>query len=187
MPKIDIFEPKKENERRTIVLIVTNQCNLKCKYCYEQHRVKKNDTMDFDTAKKIITKYMNKDDEFDLIEIQFFGGEPLLAFPLIKKIVDWFHTKTWKKKHVFFIPTNGTILTDEMKKWLECNRNDVKLGFSLDGNKTAHNLGRDNSYDRVMKNLPFFKENWPEQILKMTIYEETIPYIADSVIELEEK
>lgn len=187
MPKIDIFKPKKEDERQTIVLTITNNCNLKCKYCYEQHQVRKNETMDFDTAKNIITKYMNQDDKFDLVEIQFFGGEPLLAFPLIKETVEWFHSQAWKKNHVFFIPTNGTLLTGEMKEWLASNRHDVKLGFSLDGNKTAHNLGRDNSYDLVMRNFSFFKENWPEQAVKMTIYEETIPHIADSIIELEEK
>lgn len=188
MPKTDIFKHSADNEtRRTLILNITNACNLKCKYCYEKKPERTDIIMDFNIAKDAISKYMKENDNFDSVEIQFFGGEPLLAFPLIKKIVEWFHQKKWKKKHIFFIPTNGTILTNEMKEWLSVNRNDVIVGFSLDGNKTAHNLGRDNSYDMVMKNLPFFLENWPGQTAKMTIYKETIPFIAESIIELEEK
>jgi len=187
MPNKDIFAKPGDNKRRTVVLTLTNNCNLKCKYCYEEHNDRKSAIMDFETAKEKITKYMEMDDGLDMVEIQFFGGEPFLAFPLIKKIVSWFHTKEWKKQHVFFIPTNVTLLDDEIEKWLIENKKDVKMGFSLDGTKTAHNLGRDNSYDRVVKNIPFFKEHFPEQIVKMTIYEETLPYIAESVIDLEEK
>jgi len=101
--------------------------------------------------------------------------------------VDWFHTKKWYKNHLFFICSNGTILTDEMKTWLEKNKNCVMVGISLDGNKKAHNINRSNSYDQVQKNLPFFLEQWPSQPIKMTINAETLPYVADSIIELEEK
>jgi radical SAM protein with 4Fe4S-binding SPASM domain len=60
------------------------------------------------------------------------------------------------------------------------------VAISMDGNKIAHDLNRSNSYDKVRENLPFFMEHWPNQIAKMTINAETIPYVAESIIEFEE-
>jgi uncharacterized protein len=142
--------------------------------------------MDFKTAKKIIFKHMHINDGFQNIRIEFFGGEPLLGFHRIREIIEWFHSIKWNKRHLFFINTNGTILTEEMKRWFYENRRDVILGYSFDGTKRAHNLGRDNSYNLIRKNIPFFKDNWPDQPAKMTICAETIPYVAESIIELEE-
>ncbi len=73
-----------------------------------------------------------------------------------------------------------------MKSWLVENKEHVSVGISLDGNKIAHDLNRCNSYDMVHQNLPFFRKHWPEQPAKMTISAESIPYVAESVIELEE-
>lgn len=143
--------------------------------------------MDINTAKDIIKYYMELDNGFEAIEFDFFGGEPFLKFSLIKEIIEWFKSvKTWKKRFIFLIETNGTIITDEMKKWLRLNKNFVVVSFSIDGNRTAHNLTRDNSYDQLYPNIPFFIENWPFQPAKMTICEKNLPYLADSVIELEQ-
>jgi radical SAM protein with 4Fe4S-binding SPASM domain len=189
MPKMDFSDISKLAElenRRTVTLTVTRKCNLRCKYCYESDEQRNVKAMSFKTAKDAITRYMEADDGFDAVEFQFFGGEPMLEFPLIKEVVEWFKSRTWIKKFIFFIVSNGTILTDEMKTWLKDNKKMVVLGFSIDGNRTSHNISRDNSYDLLLSNLPFFTENWPHQPAKMTICKENIPYIADSIIELEE-
>lgn len=186
MPKSTFFSKKKEEKKFIVTLTICRKCNLRCRYCYEPHEHFDGRTMDFKVAQEIITRYMEAENEYDNVEFQLFGGEPMLAFPLIKQIVEWFHSRSWNKGHIFFITTNGTILTEEMKKWLLQNRQCVVAGFSIDGNRLAHNLGRDNSYDLLRRNIPFFRETWPTQPAKMTIYAETIPYIADSIIELEE-
>ncbi|MCP4215578.1 MAG: 4Fe-4S cluster-binding domain-containing protein, partial [bacterium] len=186
MPIKRIPIQERSEKKQTVMLITNHNCNIRCLYCYEPPGLIKSKNLDFEIARDTITKYMESDNGFDNIEFQFFGGECMLSFPLIKRIVDWFHNRDWKKGHVFFICTNGTILTDEMKKWLVKNKQCVVLGFSLDGSRTAHNIGRDNSYDRLKKNIPFFLEHWPTQPAKMTIYAETIPYLADSIIEMEE-
>jgi radical SAM protein with 4Fe4S-binding SPASM domain len=142
--------------------------------------------MSLEVAQKAISEVMEAEDEFDGVEFDLFGGEPLLAFERMRQIVEWFHSRTWPKKHLFFCGTNGTILDDEIKGWLLSHRC-VKVGVSLDGNKVAHDLNRSGSYDQVMRNLPFFLKHWPEQPVKMTINAESIPHVADSVIELEEK
>ena len=82
------FEPSAR--RRTCMLIVTHTCNLNCSYCYETH--KKNAYMDVNSAKEIILReaqFVNDSDQFDELQIDFMGGEPLMNFPLIKEIVEW--------------------------------------------------------------------------------------------------
>ncbi len=172
-------------KRRSVTLVVTHKCNLRCLYCYEHEKTDKN--MSFEIATKSIEKYMLMEDGHNAVVFEFFGGEPLLAFPLIVDTVEWFHKRNWTKNHLFFITTNGTLLTDEIKNWLITNKHCVKAGISLDGNKQAHDINRCNSYDTVINNIPFFLENYPDQPVKMTISAESIPYVADSIIDLEEK
>ena len=187
MPKFDIaVDRNEENIRRILTLTLTRRCNLNCRYCFEDKYPKSQQIMNFDLAKKIISFYMEKDEMYREILIDFFGGEPLLAFPLIQQIVEWVNSKTWNKKYLFSIGTNGTILTDDIKDWMRKNRKHLEVGVSFDGSKKAHDISRDNSYDVVWKNLPFFRENWPNQTIKMTICAETIPFVAESVIEMEE-
>ncbi|MCP4152610.1 MAG: radical SAM protein [bacterium] len=184
---IDNLNKAPENHKaRTLSLIVTKNCNLKCSYCYEKEKLRSTKIMDLSIAKEKITYYMEKEDGYNQIIIDLFGGEPMLGFDFIRDIVTWFQSRNWKKCHTFMIGTNGTIFTDEMTDWLLKNKRHIVLALSLDGTKKAHDLTRDNSYDLVKKNLPFIKSNWPNQPAKMTISAETIPYVAESVIELED-
>jgi uncharacterized protein len=66
-------------------IILTHQCNLRCNYCYES--IKNNQTISIDVAKNIICKYLNSE-EYDEIEIDFFGGEPFLEFQKMKEICE---------------------------------------------------------------------------------------------------
>lgn len=175
-----------ESKRRSLSLVVTRSCNLNCNYCYEKTKQHNKNFMEFDVAKNAITHYMNAEDGLNTVSIEFFGGEPLLAFPLIKNIVEWFLSKSWNKRAFFGIATNGTLLTDEIKSWLEKYARKMSVGFSIDGCKEAHDLNRSNSYDLVHPNIAFFKKNWPMQPAKFTINDRTIPYIAKSIIHLEE-
>lgn len=186
MPSKELTTPHDSKRRRSLTLTVTEDCNLRCRYCYEPTK-SRDRYMSLKVAQRAITTCMEAEDEFEEVQIDFFGGEPMLAFGLIRDVVEWFHSREWRKKHLFFIGTNGTILTDEMKAWLLQNKGCVSASLSLDGNKVAHDLNRSNSYDQVMRNLPFFVEHWPNNPLKMTISAETIPYVADSIIDLEER
>ncbi len=128
---------------------------------------------------------MTANDGYDFVEFNFFGGEPMLAFPLIRDTIDWFYSNQWAKESDFLITTNGTILNDEMKDWLFRNRKKVSVAFSIDGTSKAHNINRNNSYDLLRPNIDFFKSNWPNQAAKMTIGADTIPYMAEGIIKLE--
>ena len=186
MPKTQISKQIDGLKIRTLNLVLTKNCNLNCLYCYEKEKQQDEERMDTSIAKEMIRKYMNADDEFNVVEIDFFGGEPMLAFSQIREIIQWFLLQNWSKGYRFLIGTNGTILTDEMKSWLHKYRDIINISLSIDGNKIAHDLIRDNSYDLIYPNLSFFKSHWLHQPAKMTIIGDTIPYLADSIIELEE-
>jgi uncharacterized protein len=187
MPAFDVKSitrnPKKKRGR-FISLVVTSNCNLSCVYCYEKHELRDKRIMEMDTAKEAISYYMDEDD-YEHVIIEFFGGEPLLAFEFIRDVVDWVHSRSWEKEYRFQIGTNGTILNDEIKEWLYKNREYVNIALSLDGTKKSHDLSRSNSYDMVYKNIPFFRKHWFHQPAKMTICADTIPYTAESVVHLE--
>lgn len=73
--------------KKTILLTLTNSCNLNCVYCYEC--LKDSKRMSFDTAKSIIEKELGKErDEINLVE--FHGGEPFLNFELMQTVCEWF-------------------------------------------------------------------------------------------------
>lgn len=153
MPSFDILKGKNDTaeKKQAITLTLTQDCNLRCRYCYEPNK-SRDYYMSFDVARQAVIDAMRAKNKYEEVEFDFFGGEPMLAFDLIRELVDWFHTQKWEKGHLFFIGTNGTILTDEMKSWLVKHKNCVICGISLDGNKIAHDLNRSNSYDRVKKN-----------------------------------
>lgn len=166
-------------KQKTIMLLITYKCNLRCSYCYEP---KLNDFhMNAHRAKQIILEQVkNLGDRYDSVEIQFMGGEPLLEFPLIKEVSEWlWETPTEKKLMVLFAPTNGTLLTEEMKTWFYRNRKNINLGLSFDGDIDMQNMNRSVSYDKV--DLDFFAKTWPNQSVKMTISPETIGFLSMGV------
>ena len=163
------------NERKTITLIITEKCDLACSYCYEHKKSARN--MSFETAKKIIDNELSNP-QYSSFMIEFFGGEPLLNFTLIKQIVDYINSSYEKDVH-YFATTNGTQAKGEIEDWLRLNVHQFTLGLSFDGIKKAQNINRSNSFDKI--NLQLFKELYPTQPLKMTVSEATLPMFFESI------
>lgn len=92
---------EEENKRLSLSLVVTRNCNLNCSYCYENKYDLSKEQMDSSVAKEAITYYMERDDGHKKVSIEFFGGEPLLGFSLIKDVVEWFYSRSWKKAAFF--------------------------------------------------------------------------------------
>jgi sulfatase maturation enzyme AslB (radical SAM superfamily) len=97
-----------------------------------------------------ITKYNKK------FAIEYLGGEPLLAFDLVKKATEYLETLHDIEVYDYIITTNGTVLNDEIIKWLKVNPK-VKWHASLDGNKFMNQLRvykntKINTHDDVIKN-----------------------------------
>lgn len=178
-------------KRRINGLIITYDCNLACTYCYIPD--KKNITMDITTAKTTIVKAFEALDTsiFSEIEIDFLGGEPLVAFDRIKEICEWAWSQKWPYPYVFFATTNGTMLTDSMKKWFHEHNTQIVLGLSYDGNNSMQDTNRPYrdrpSGSSHLIDLNFFKELWPHQPVKMTISPDTVSSFSDGIIYLHEQ
>ncbi len=171
--------------QKTIMLLVTYKCNLRCSYCYEPKE--SNFRMTAKKAKLIIQEQMSSlNDDYDSVEIQFMGGEPLLEFSLIQEVSEWLWSSPFASKVMaLFAPTNGTLLTCEMKTWFTENKDKIHLGLSFDGNIDMQNTNRSSSFDKV--DLSYFASTWPEQSVKMTISPETISHLAEGVKYLHNK
>ena len=169
-------------KQKTVMLILTEDCNLACTYCYEHNKSCKK--MSYETAKKIIEDELTKEDGFEEVLIEFFGGEPFLEFETIRKLHDYIFSNRWPKKRLCFATTNGTLVHGEMKDWLKKNRRTMYVALSLDGTKQMHDINRCNSYDKIDVN--FFKENWPDQTCKMTISNQTLPHLAEGFFYLKD-
>ena len=178
------WEYEGSTRRRTCMLMVTHACNLNCSYCYETH--KKNAYMDVNLAKEIILReaqFVNDSDQFDELQIDFMGGEPFMNFPLIKDIVEWLENGVIDVPWICFVTTNGTLLTDEIKSWLREHKDTINLGASYDGNAEMQFTNR--GTDKL--DLAFFREVWPHQPLHMTISKETLPTLAEGVLDIQAK
>lgn len=167
---------------RTLMLMVTNSCNLNCVYCYESHKT--SHRMNFDTAQKAILDVLNENN-IDGVSIQFMGGEPLLAFPLIKEVSEWLWSMDTQYPYTIFAATNGTLLNDEMKEWFTANKHRISLGLSFDGDISTQNTNRSNSAPLI--DLAYFLDTWPNSSVKMTISTSSLRNLCKNVIFLEEK
>lgn len=162
--------------RFCLMLTITNECNLKCRYCYESSKNKLR--MQLDTAKRIISERIEKHDQEEL-EIDFHGGEPFMNFQLIKDLCEWCWENYPTRILRFFTTTNGTMLSDGIKNWLTENKKRFAAALSLDGTPDMNHLNRGVRLSEDA--IRFFSEMWPEQPVKMTISKETLPHFSDGV------
>jgi uncharacterized protein len=152
----------------TMVLNVTNKCNLACTYCYEYGEDKIVDTqygkqpkfMSDETAEESIEFLLEQSRAQPSAHCTFFGGETLLNFPVLQKTVAYARRRAEEegKRITFSLTTNATLLQPEIIRWLADN--DIGVTISIDGPKPVqdglrvfHN-GR-GTYDVV---LPKIKE-----------------------------
>src|SRR6202043_2733469 len=104
---------------QTLVLNLTNQCNLSCQYCYEFGDDKvatpegKPKFMDLETAKASVDFLLEQSAGRGAVHITFFGGETLMNFPLLKSVVAYASERvaTQGRSIDFSLTTNGTLLT----------------------------------------------------------------------------
>lgn len=121
---------------KALCLHVSHDCNLRCRYCFAStgdfgtgHRM----TMDFETAKKAIDFVVERSGKRRNIEIDFFGGEPLMAMDTVRRTVEY--ARSLEEKHDkcfrFTITTNGMLLNEENMEYI--NREMSNVVLSLDG------------------------------------------------------
>ena len=111
-----------------LILKITNKCNLNCIYCYNLTKTEIKD-MDFKTAKNSIDYILS--DDADKLKIQFTGGEPLLNFDLIEKVIKYCNKKYDYINISYAVQTNGTLLNNELIEKIKDLH--LKIGISIDG------------------------------------------------------
>jgi uncharacterized protein len=134
----------------TMVLNVTNQCNLSCTYCYEYGEDKIVDTengrkpkfMSEQTARESVDFMLREAGENRVAHLTFFGGETLLNLPVLKSAIHYARERAAEvgKEVDFSLTTNGTLLKPEVIEFLAENR--VGVTISIDGPKEVQDQFR---------------------------------------------
>lgn len=125
---------------KALCLHVAHDCNLRCQYCFAStgdfgtgRKI-----MPFEVAKKAIDFVISRSGKRRNIEVDFFGGEPLMAWDTVKQTIDYARSieEEHGKKFRFTITTNGLLLDDEKIDYINANMDNVVL--SLDGRPSVN-------------------------------------------------
>ncbi len=165
-----------------VSLILTHRCNLDCGYCYagEHHRA----AMPPDTTDRSVDLMFA--DDADTVQLSFFGGEPFLAFDVMKRAVARARERAAVTGKTLLIQctTNGSVLRDEHVAFVAASG--VRCTVSIDGVREAHDLNRPcgggaSSFDQVLAGLRRLVHGGCDPDAMMVITPETTPYVYRSV------
>lgn len=149
------------NVIKALCLHVAHTCNLNCSYCFASQGKYKGDRalMSFETGKRAFDFLIENSGTRHNLEVDFFGGEPLMNWDVVVKLVEYARSieKQHNKNFRFTLTTNGVLLDDEKIDFLNENMSNVVL--SLDGRPEIHDHFRKDysgkgSYDAI---VPKFK------------------------------
>ncbi|MCR5301624.1 MAG: thioether cross-link-forming SCIFF peptide maturase [Lachnospiraceae bacterium] len=151
---------KRQTVVKALCMHVSHDCNLACRYCFagegEYHG--KRALMSFEVGKKALDFLVNASKGRRNLEVDFFGGEPLMNFEVVKQLVAYGRSleKEHDKEFRFTITTNGLLLDDEKLDFI--NQEMDNLVLSLDGRKEVHDRmrprrGGQGSYDEILPKI----------------------------------
>lgn len=162
---------------KTILLTITESCNLDCIYCYEDFKCSKK--MNFKTATKIIDRELTSIPKEVTLNVSFIGGEPFLNFELMKQIYEYYEKK--KVSNIkYTCSTNGTLIHGPIKEWIRNHFPKFSYNLSLDGIKEVQDHNRSNSFNQL--DLNFYRDLYKNKgFVKMTLHPDTIGYLSDSI------
>ena len=150
---------------KALCLHVAHTCNLNCSYCFaSQGRFHgERAIMSFETGKRAIDFLVENSGTRRNLEVDFFGGEPLLNWDVVKQIVEYARSieKSAGKNFRFTLTTNGMLVDDEVIEY--SNREMHNVVLSLDGRKEVHDRFRRDyagrgSYDVIVPKFQKFVE-----------------------------
>lgn len=151
---------ERSNVVKALCLLVAHTCNLACSYCFasQGHYNDQNGLMSFETGKRALDYLVENSGFRRNLEVDFFGGEPLVNFDVCKELVAYARSieKERNKNFRFTLTTNGVNLTDEVIEWANKECHNVVL--SLDGRKEVNDRFRvdhagKGSYDQIVPNF----------------------------------
>ena len=159
----DTYEPiageykNRSNVVKALCLHVAHTCNLNCSYCFASQGKYHGDRalMTLEVGKRAIDFLIEHSGDRRNLEVDFFGGEPLMNWEMVKQLVAYARSieKEHGKNFRFTLTTNGVLLDDEVIDF--CNREMHIVVLSLDGRKEVHDRFRKDyaghgSYDVIV-------------------------------------
>ena len=148
---------------KALCLHVAHTCNLNCSYCFASQGKYHGERaiMSFDVGKRALDFLVENSGDRRNLEVDFFGGEPLMNWQIVKDLVAYARSieKDAGKNFRFTLTTNGVLLDDEVTDF--CNREMHNVVLSLDGRKEVNDRFRvdvagNGSYDRIVPNFQRF-------------------------------
>jgi uncharacterized protein len=165
-----------------VILHLTKDCNLRCKYCYAPSKVK--ESMSYQTGQSAIDLAISLGESSACIS--YFGGEPLLRFGQIRELTDYAQAKgaeVGKSMH-FRISTNGTLFDEEILEY--CRDQNILFAVSLDGDRQAHDAQRilpsgKGSFELIDEKLDMILEYNPYTVVTSVITPATVSRLLSSI------
>ena len=157
---------KRQTVVKALCLHIAHDCNLACAYCFaeegEYHG--RRALMSFEVGKKALAFLIANSGSRRNLEVDFFGGEPLMNWQVVKDLVAYGREqeKIHNKNFRFTLTTNGVLLNDEVMEF--CNREMANVVLSIDGRKEVHDRmrpfrGGKGSYDLIIPKFEKFAES----------------------------
>ena len=160
------FKGKRENVIKAMCLHVAHTCNLNCSYCFASQGRYQGDRalMSFEVGKRAMDFLIENSGTRRNLEVDFFGGEPLMNWDVVKRLVEYGRSQeeAHHKKFRFTLTTNGVLLNDEVMEF--CNREMSNVVLSLDGRKDVNDKMRpfrngSGSYDLIVPKFQKFADS----------------------------
>ena len=156
-PLADKLKQKSAGIVKALCLHVAHTCNLNCSYCFASQGKYHGDRaiMSFEVGKQALDFLIAHSGTRRNLEVDFFGGEPLMNFDVVKRLVAYARSveKEHGKNFRFTLTTNGVLIDDDVIDF--ANREMSNVVLSLDGRKEVHDRFRvdyagNGSYDRIV-------------------------------------
>lgn len=177
-----------------ITLMISQSCNLRCTYCYGrggEFGLKDGGLMSKETAEMAMRFFVAKamPNEMKFSQVTFFGGEPLLNFPLIKHVIEFNKKNFANISFVYTITTNLTLMTQNIAEYFK--KENIAILVSLDGFKEIHDKNRlfgdgGGSFNSVMEGIKILNENGIPFSVRATLshefyekYEDIVNYFKE--------
>lgn len=185
---------------RTITFQVTEDCCMKCTYCYQHNKT--SHVMPFEVARAFIDKLLTADPTVSCyipaesvgVILEFIGGEPLMEIDLIDKITDYFIDKCvelhhpWATRYAISMSSNGLLyFQPNVQAFLDKHKGRISYGVSIDGCKELHDscridLNGNGTYDRAIAAVDDYTQNRGGPMpSKMTLSPDNISYLSTAI------
>ena len=151
------FKERSKDVIKALCLHVAHTCNLNCSYCFASQGKYHGQRalMSLETGKRALDFLIENSGDRTNLEVDFFGGEPLMNWQVVKDLVAYGRSleEPHNKKFRFTLTTNGVLLNDEIMEFLNKEMSNVVL--SIDGRKEVHDRmrpfrGGQGSYDLIV-------------------------------------